>query len=62
MTCIGSVCCAPEFDQHHIVMNGASDLVVEIFGDAGRHTRFAVGAPSLPLGVVVEIDSIFEIA
>lgn len=58
----GFVCCGPDFDQHHIVMNGASDLIVDIFGDAGRHARFAVGAPSLPLGVSVEIDAVFEIA
>ncbi len=58
----GFVCCGPEFDQHHIVLNGASDLLVDIFGDAGRHARFAVGAPSLPLGVAVEIDAVFEIA
>lgn len=58
----GFVCCGPDFDQHHIVMNGASDLMVEVLGEAGRHTRFAVGAPSLPLGVSVEIDAIFEIA
>ena len=41
---------------------GASDVIVEIFGDAGRHARFAVGADSLPLGDAVEIDGIFEIA
>lgn len=44
------------------VINGCSDLMVEIFGDAGRHARFAVSAPSLPLDVAVEIDAIVEIA
>jgi len=44
------------------VINGCSDLMVEVFGDAGRHARFAVSAPSLPLDVAVEIDAIVEIA
>ncbi len=43
------------------VINGCSDLMVAIFGDAGRHARFAVSAPSLPLDVAVEIDAIVEI-
>ena len=43
------------------VINGASDLLVDLFGDRGRHARFAVGAPSLPLDVAVEIDCIAEI-
>jgi enamine deaminase RidA (YjgF/YER057c/UK114 family) len=43
------------------VINGCSDLMVEVFGDAGRHTRSAVSCPVLPLGVAVEIDGIFEI-
>ncbi len=58
----GFVCCGPDFNQQHIVMNGASDLIVEVLGEAGRHTRFAVGASSLPFGVSVEVDAIFEIA
>ncbi len=57
----GFVNCAAGFTQHPVVINGASDMMVEIFGDAGRHARFAVGASSLPLGVAVEIDAIFEI-
>ena len=44
------------------VINGCSDLMVAVFGDAGRHARFAVSAPSLPLDVAVEIDAIIEIA
>jgi len=44
------------------VINGASDLLVEIFGEAGRHARFAVATASLPSGAAVEIDGIFEIA
>jgi len=52
----------PEFDQQPAVINGASDLMVEVFGDAGRHARFAVGAVCLPFNVSVEIDAVFEIA
>jgi len=52
----------PAFTDQPKVVNGASDLMVEVFGDAGRHARFAVGAPVLPLGVAVEIDAVFEIA
>ena len=57
----GFVNCTPDFTEHPRVMDGASDLLVEIFGDAGRHARFAVGAPSLPFDVAVEIDAIFEL-
>ncbi len=53
---------APEsFTRHPEVANGASDLMVEAFGEAGRHARFAVAAGSLPRGVAVEVDGIFEI-
>ncbi|HZD24632.1 MAG TPA: RidA family protein [Alphaproteobacteria bacterium] len=57
----GFVNCVPEFEQQPQVINGASDLMVAIFGDKGRHARFAVGAPSLPFDVAVEIDAVFEI-
>ncbi len=57
----GFVACAPEFTQHPAVINGASDLAVAIFGEAGRHARAAVGVASLPLDAPVEIDAIFEI-
>lgn len=53
--------CTPDFTDHPAVVNGASDLMVEVLGEKGKHARFAVGAPSLPLGVAVEIDAIFEI-
>ena len=56
------VCSTPDFTEQPAVVNGASDLMVEVLGDRGRHARFAVGAPSLPLGVAVEIDAIFEVA
>jgi enamine deaminase RidA (YjgF/YER057c/UK114 family) len=52
----------PEFTQHPEVANGASDLIQEVFGDAGRHARAAVGAGSLPRNVAVEVEAIFEIA
>jgi enamine deaminase RidA (YjgF/YER057c/UK114 family) len=42
-------------------VNGASDLIVEIFGDAGRHARTAVGVAELPRGVAVEVDAVFEV-
>lgn len=57
----GFVCCTPGFTDHPKVINGASDLIVSVMGDAGKHARFAVGAPSLPLGVAVEIDAIFAL-
>ena len=58
----GFVNATPDFKDHPKVINGASDLMAEVFGDAGKHARFAVGAVSLPLGVAVEVDGIFEIA
>ncbi len=57
----GFVACTPDFTDHPKVINGASDLMVEVFGDAGRHARAAVGAPSLPLGVSVEVEGLVEI-
>lgn len=57
----GFVNCGPDFDQHPAVINGASDFMVEVFGDAGRHTRFAVGAPSLPFDAAVEVEAIFAL-
>ncbi|WP_417843960.1 RidA family protein [Thalassospira sp.] len=53
---------APEFTDQPKVVNGASDTMVEIFGDVGKHARSAVGVASLPLGVAVEIDGVFEVA
>lgn len=54
------VACGPEFTDHPKVANGASELLVEVFGDRGRHARAAVGAPSLPLGAPVEVDFVVE--
>ena len=53
--------CVPEFGDQPAVVNGASDLIVSVLGEAGKHARFAVGAPSLPRGVAVEVDAVFEL-
>lgn len=58
----GFVNSTADFTDQPKVINGASDLLVAVMGDAGRHARAAVSAPSLPLGVAVEIDAIFEIS
>jgi enamine deaminase RidA (YjgF/YER057c/UK114 family) len=58
---VGFVSSTPEFTDQPKVINGASDLMVEVFGEAGRHARSAVSAASLPLGVAVEIEAIFEL-
>jgi enamine deaminase RidA (YjgF/YER057c/UK114 family) len=50
-----------QFTAHPVVANGASELFVKAFGDAGRHARAAVGTPSLPAGVPVEVDAIVEV-
>lgn len=57
----GFVNCTADFTDHPKVVNGASDLMVAVLGDTGKHARFAVGAPSLPLGVAVEVDAIFAL-
>lgn len=51
----------PDFTDQPKVANGASDLMAEVFGGAGKHARAAVGAPSLPLGAAVEVDTIFAV-
>ena len=53
--------CPPDFEQHPQVANGASDLLVELFGEEGRHARSAVGMGSLPMGIPVEIEMIVEL-
>lgn len=58
----GFVSCNPNFTSIPQVINGCSDLMVEVFGDAGRHARSAVSCPVLPLGVAVEIDGVFEVS
>lgn len=57
----GFVNCTDDFADQPKVINGASDLMVAVFGDKGRHSRAAVGAPALPMNAAVEIDGIFEI-
>ncbi|MEM7424933.1 MAG: RidA family protein [Pseudomonadota bacterium] len=57
----GFVNAGPDFTQHPQVINGCSDLMVDVFGDKGKHARFALGAGSLPLNVAVEIDAVVEI-
>jgi enamine deaminase RidA (YjgF/YER057c/UK114 family) len=57
----GFVASAPAFVDQPKVINGASDLLVAVLGDAGRHTRSAVGVASLPLDACVEIDAIFKV-
>jgi enamine deaminase RidA (YjgF/YER057c/UK114 family) len=57
----GFVNCSTDFTDQPKVINGASDLMVAVFGDAGKHARSAVGVPSLPLGVAVEVDAIIAV-
>jgi len=59
---VGFVLCAAGFQDQPKVVNGASDFMVEVFGDKGRHARSAVGAAGLPFGVGVEVEAILEIA
>jgi enamine deaminase RidA (YjgF/YER057c/UK114 family) len=58
---LGMVNATPDFTEHPYVINGCSDLFVEIFGEAGRHARSAVGMSSLPHGIPVEIEAIVEV-
>jgi enamine deaminase RidA (YjgF/YER057c/UK114 family) len=58
---VGFVNAVPEFTDHPKVVNGASDLMVDVFGDKGKHARSAVGSGSLPLNVSVEVEGVFEV-
>jgi len=58
---LGMVHCTEDFEEHPKVINGASDLLVHLFGDSGRHARSALGMQTLPFGVAVEIEMIFEV-
>lgn len=58
----GFVNCTSEFTDQPKVINGASDLMAQVFGDKGKHARAAVGVNTLPLGVAVEIEGVFEVA
>jgi enamine deaminase RidA (YjgF/YER057c/UK114 family) len=53
---------SPDFTEHHLVTNGCSELIAEVFGDAGRHARSAFGVAQIPLGACVEIELIAEVA
>lgn len=57
----GFVACAKDFVDHPKVINGASELMQQVFGENGRHARFAVGAPSLPMNAAVEVEAIFVV-
>ncbi len=56
------VASTPEFAEQHLVANGASNLIVGVLGDAGKHARAAFGVASLPLGAAVEVEAIVEVA
>ena len=58
----GFVASAPSFTQHAQVMNGASDLAVEVFGEAGRHARSTIGVPALPGDAAVEVEGMFALS
>jgi enamine deaminase RidA (YjgF/YER057c/UK114 family) len=58
---VGFVNAAASFTEHPKVVNGASDLMVEVFADKGRHARSAVGSPSLPFNLSVEVEAVAEI-
>lgn len=58
---LGMVNAAADFEDHPAVINGCSDLMVEVFGDKGRHARAAVGVYRLPLGFAVEVDAVIEV-
>ena len=58
----GFIAAGPDFTQHAVVMNGASDLAVAVFGEAARHARSTIGVPSLPADAAVEVEGMFEIA
>jgi enamine deaminase RidA (YjgF/YER057c/UK114 family) len=58
---VGYVASTPDFKEHHIVMNGASELMLDVFGDCGRHARTSVGVAALPQGVPVEVEATVEL-
>lgn len=58
----GFVASTPDFVEQHLVINGASNLIASVLGEAGKHARAAVGMASLPLNAAVEIDAVMEIA
>ena len=57
----GFVSSDPDFTEQHVVMNGASQLMIDVLGDAGRHARSAVGMANLPIGAAVEVEIIVRL-
>ena len=57
----GFIACTPDFPSLPMIMNGASDLIVEVLGDKGRHARTTVGMAQLPISAAVEVEAIFEV-
>ena len=58
----GFIAAGPDFTQHAMVMNGASDMAVAVFGEKGRHARTTIGVPALPGDAAVEVEGMFELA
>jgi len=58
---VGFVNCAPTFEEQHLVINGASQFLVDVLGEAGWHARSAVGMASLPLGASVEVEAVLKL-
>jgi enamine deaminase RidA (YjgF/YER057c/UK114 family) len=58
----GFINVVPDYDPIPMVMNGCSDLMLEVFGEAGKHARAAVGVANLPMGMAVEVDGVFEVS
>jgi enamine deaminase RidA (YjgF/YER057c/UK114 family) len=59
---LGFVNSAPGFVQQHVVMNGASDLLISLYGERGRHARSSVGMAELPMNIAVEVEMVVEVA
>jgi enamine deaminase RidA (YjgF/YER057c/UK114 family) len=58
----GFISATPEYTDHSKVMNGASELMEAVFGEAGRHARTTIGVASLPMGAAIEVEALFEVA
>lgn len=58
---LGFVNCVPGFDRTPLVLNGASDLLIQLYGDSGRHARSAIGAAALPRGFAVEVEMVVQV-
>lgn len=58
----GFVACLPEFSEQSVIINGASNMLVDVLGEAGRHSRSAIGVAALPLGAPVEVEAVFLVS